>query len=386
MTWPTILTAGFRVFFLGAAVFAVAAMVVWLGLQTDIGMAAGEPFSMGARHWHAHEMIWGFASAAVAGFFLTAVPTWTGAPPAGPLAIIALAALWSAGRLAMFFSGSSPGAAVATIDLVFLPLLAAVTLGQLARDPKPRNLMLVGLIALLWTADLVVHLDWMGHGAGDAERGLRAGLLTLAALIAIIGGRVTPAFTRNAGVAGPPPRSRAAVEIVVVAAAIALPALTLVQAPTALIGVVALVAGAGQAVRLAGWRGMQTRHEPMLWSLHLAGLMLAIGYLSLGFAALRPGGEIAALHLIGIGAVGGMTLAMMSRATLGHTGRPLHAGPALTIAFGLIATAALLRVLGWATGPAVSHVAVFGSGLAWCAAFTLFVARMWRPLTTPRAG
>ncbi len=146
------------------------------------------------------------------------------------------------------------------------------------------------------------------------------------------------------------------------------------------------MAGAAQTVRLAGWRGVQTRGEALLWSLHLAGLMLAIGYLALALAALRLGGEIAALHLIGVGAVGGMTLAMMSRATLGHTGRPLHAGPALTAAFGLVATATLLRVLGSAAGPAASDVAVYGSGLAWCAAFTLFVARLWRPLTTPWAG
>ncbi len=108
MTWPTILTAGFRAFFLSAGIFAVVAMAVWLGLLTGIGPGAGEPFSMGSRHWHAHEMIWGFASAAVAGFFLTAAPTWTGAPPAGPAAIMTLAALWSAGRLAMLFSASFP--------------------------------------------------------------------------------------------------------------------------------------------------------------------------------------------------------------------------------------------------------------------------------------
>ena len=152
MNPPTVLTAGFRAFFLAAGLFAVAAMALWL-LWFALAPAA-QPFAPPPQHWHAHEMIWGYAAAVVAGFFLTAVPNWTGAAPAGT-AFVSLAALtWLAGRMAMLFSASLPAGLVAAADLAFLPLIAASVLGQMRRKPQPRNLMLVGLLTLLWSGNL----------------------------------------------------------------------------------------------------------------------------------------------------------------------------------------------------------------------------------------
>jgi uncharacterized protein involved in response to NO len=388
MTPPTFLTAGFRVFFLAAGLYAVAAMavwLVWLAGQATGGATLSISFGDAPQIWHAHEMIHGFAAAAIAGFLLTAVPNWTGAPPAGPGLVSAAAALWLAGRVAVFFADTLPAGLVAAVDLAFPPFLAAIALTQLARNPKPANLMVAAMLALLWSGDLLVHLDLAGLAAGDAGRGLRVGLLTIAALIAIIGGRVTPAFTRNALAPLPVPATPGPLNAVTIAAAIALPLLTLANAPAAATGVGALVAAGGQTLRLAGWRGLRTLDRPILWSLHLPGVMLALGWFALGISAFGPVTEIAALHLIGIGAAGGMILSMMGRATLGHSGRPLVFGTGLAIACALIPVAATLRALGTSAQTGLYYGAVFGAGLLWCAAFSIFVLSLWTPLTTPRA-
>ncbi len=388
MTPPTFLTAGFRVFFLAAALYAIAAIAFWLGLlavQATGGDVASTAFDAAPHLWHAHEMIFGFATAAIAGFFLTAVPNWTGAPAAGLVLISAAAALWLAGRFAVFFSATLPAWAVAAIDLAFLPLLAAIALTQLARNPKPANLMVAAMLASLWAGDVLVHLDWAGLAAGDAERGLRVGLLTIAALIAIIGGRVTPAFTRNALAPLPVPPTPGPLNVATIAAAIALPVLTLAAAPNALIGATAFVAAVAQTLRVAGWRGSHTVRRPILWSLHLPGIMLALGWFALGLAAFGAFDEIAALHVIGIGAVGGMVLSMMGRAGLGHSGRPLVFGPGLASACALLPAAALLRAAGSFAESTTYWNTLIVAGVLWCAAFSLFIACLWTPLTTPKA-
>ncbi len=383
---PAIFSAGFRVFFLAAGVYAVAAMLVWLLWLAGVDHL---PMASAPHLWHAHEMIWGYAGAVIAGFFLTAVPNWTGVPPAGARFVALAAALWLAGRGAMWFSGSLPALAVAVVDLAFLPIIAIQVLGQLRSKPKPQNLMMVALLALLWIGDLLLQVEWMGLGAAG-ETGIRAGLLTLAAMICVIGGRVTPAFTRNAmaaaGAKSAEPTSHRPLEITTVVAAMALPLLLLFGAPAALSGAAALLAGTGQALRLAGWRGSWTLGKPILWSLHLAGIMLAVGYIALGLAEFGIMGELVALHLIGIGAVGGMTLAVMSRAVLGHTGRPLIAPQPIAIAYCLVASAAILRAVGTGLEASAYLGMVIASGLLWSLAFALFVISIWHPVTEPAPG
>jgi uncharacterized protein involved in response to NO len=384
-------SAGMRVFFLAAGIYAVLAMAVWevwLVAFALGGETLALPFAPPPQHWHAHEMIFGYACAVLGGFFLTAVPSWTGEKSARAAALSLLAALWLAGRLAVWWSGSIDPWLVAALDLSFLPVLAAKIALQLFRRPKPQNVMFLGLLALLWTGNLLVHLDWTGLAPGLAGRGLRMGLMTVAATIAVIGGRVIPAFTRNAmlrdGRETGLPTSRSWSERAGIASAILLPACIGLGVPEAALALVALTAGLAQALRLAGWRGAWTRGQPILWSLHLAFAMLALGYLALAAAWAGLIGEADALHVTAIGAIGGMTLAMMTRAALGHTGRPLVVPRPIAWAYGLVALAALLRSLGAEAEPGWSDWAVLASGALWLLAFALFVAVYWPVLTGAR--
>lgn len=381
---------GFRIFFLAAGLYAVFTLIVWegwLGVHALGGMVSLTPFAPAPHVWHAHEMIFGFAGAALGGFFLTAVPNWTGAPAARHMFIALVSALWLAGRLAVWFSASLPPVLVAAAALSFLPVLAAQIAVQLVRRPKPQNIMFLGILAIIWLADLLVQADWMGFGWGDQGRGLRAGLFGVVALIAVLGGRITPAFTRNAmqraGRHTGLPEARKPVELATMIGAVALPLAVLADAPEALSGAVALVAGLGALVRLSLWRPGWTLPYPILWAMHVAYGALGLGYVLVGLAAFGHGSEIAALHVLGIGAAGGMILAVMSRASLGHSGRPLIAPASLAWGYGLVAAAAALRWIG-STEIGLYYPAVLASGALWILAFTLFLAAFLPILLGPR--
>ncbi|RID90476.1 NnrS family protein [Gemmobacter lutimaris] len=379
---------GFRVFFLSAGLFAVLAMVLWTGWLAfqAAGGLADLPVTMAPQHWHAHEMIFGYGGAALAGFFLTAVPNWTGGK-AAPHRFIALAAgLWLAGRLALWFSGALPLPVVAVADLAFAPLLAVQLLMQLLRRPRGPQLLFVAMLALFWLSNLLVHLDWLGLTA-SAGQGLRGGLLVLAGMIVVMGGRLTPGFTRNAMVASGRedrlpvnPRPLAAGSVT---AAIAVPVACLAGLPETLTGAVALLAGALALCRVALWRGGWTWRRPILWTLHLSYALNALGLVLLGLAGLGFGSEIAALHVLAIGGVGGMTLAVMSRASLGHSGRALVAPRGVVLAYALLPFAAALRWIGSAV-PQVYEPAVLASGVLWVMAFTLYLAELWLVWWQPR--
>lgn len=385
---------GFRVFFLAAALYAILAIAAWeawlAAVATGMGGLAGlVPDAVPPQLWHAHEMVFGYAAAALGGFFLTAVPNWTGAKAARHLFIAVAAFLWLLGRVALWSVGTLPPVIVAVADLAFLPVLAAKIATQLIRRPKPQNVMFLGLIAIVWTGDLMMHLEWIGVTADTLDAGLRGGLFGLAAMIAVLGGRVTPAFTRNAMVQSGRetglPVSRRPFEIAGNAGAIALPLAILAGMPTAVTGAIALLAGAALLARLAGWRGLWTAARPILRALHLAYLMLGLGMFAYGLARLGIGDEIAALHLVAIGAVGGMTLAMMSRATLGHTGRPLVAPGPVAAGYVLVALAALVRWVGAALPPDLYMPAMLVSGALWLAAFLLATVALWPAFWGPRA-
>ncbi|MFZ1348924.1 MAG: NnrS family protein, partial [Tabrizicola sp.] len=330
---------GFRVFFLAAGLFAFVSMGIWEGYQIlqALGGMLDLPTAAPPHLWHAHEMIFGYGSAALAGFLLTAVPSWTGAKSAPHRFIAVVAGLWLAGRLAVFTSGHLPPALVAVLDLAFVPVLAANLLSQLIKRPKPQQMIILAILTAYWIGNLMVHLEWVGLTADTAWAGLRAGLLTLGAMIMVLGGRVTPGFTKNAMVQsgreiGLPwnPMPLAALAI---AAALTQPLGYLLGAPELWLAPFALVAGTAGLVRVALWRGLWTRGKPILWTLHLSYALNALGFLTLGLAQLGLTSDLAALHLLGIGGVGGMTLAIMSRATLGHTGRALVAPRPVALAY-----------------------------------------------------
>jgi uncharacterized protein involved in response to NO len=394
MTPPRLLTEGFRVFFLAAAVWAVFAVGIWEGWLTVHaldGMVTDTPFAQAPHLWHAHEMTFGFGTAVLGGFFLTAVPNWTGAPAARTAFVTVAAALWLAGRLAVWWSGAIDPRLVAALDLAFLPVLSWKIAAQMLKRPKPQNVMLLGVLAAIWTGNLLCHLEWTGVVADGVGPGLRLGLGATCVLIAVVGGRVTPAFTRNAmraaGREDRLPETRPGLERAAMAGAAVVTLLWAAQGPSWLLAPLAAATGAAQLARVAGWRPGWTLSRPILWSLHLGMAMLGLGWLALAahWAGL-PVGETAALHLLGIGAVGGMTLAVMSRAALGHTGRPLEVDPAVAVAYGLVAAAALVRFAGPTLDPALYEGALLLSGALWIAGFGAFAALYAPILTGPRLG
>ncbi len=382
----TVFSEGFRIFFLSAAGFAVLAMAVWVGWFALDG-TVDLPTAMPAFQWHAHEMIFGYGGAALGGFLLTAVPSWTGGASAPHRFIGAAFLLWLLGRLAMWGSGALPPLAVAMADLAFVPVLAANIATQLLARPKPQQMIFLASLMFLWAANLFCHLEWLGVLPDGVERGLRAGLLTLAGMITILGGRVTPGFTRNAmvqaGRLDRHPANPAPIAVLAIAPVLALPPALLLGLPEGLIAALALISGTAGLARVALWRGAWTVTRPILWTLHLSYGFNAAGLVAYGAAQLGFGSEVAALHLLAIGGVGGMTLAILSRATLGHSGRPLVAPKAVAAAYVLLPLAAVARVAG-STFPAIYTPASLTAGVLWLAAFALTLAALLPAWALPR--
>lgn len=376
---------GFRVFFLAAGLFALVAIGLWLAVFLGLTELPAAP---PPHLWHAHEMIFGYGSAALGGFLLTAAPNWTGAKAAPHRFIAAVAALWLLGRIAVFASAYLPPVLVALADLSFVPVLGLNLLLMLIKKPKPQQMILLAILALFWIGNLMVHLEWMGLTDDSTWAGLRAGLLALAALIMVLGGRVTPGFTRNAMVQSGRedrlPWNPMPLAALAIAAALTQPVGFLLNAPEALLAPLALVAGLAGLARVALWRGRWTLGRPILWTLHLSYALNAAGFVALGLAGWGLISELAALHLLGIGGVGGMTLAVMSRASLGHSGRPLVAPRPVALAYALLPLAALARIIG-ASVPGLATAGTFFAGIFWLLAFALYVISLWPVFVGPRA-
>ena len=380
---PAILSAGFRPFFLGAALWAAVAVPLWLAIYGGAPVATELP----PLAWHMHEMLFGFAAATVAGFLLTAIPNWTGRLPLQGLPLATLVVLWTAGRIALLLPGWLAPLTVAAIDLSFLALFLLVVLREILAGRNWRNLPMVAALLALLLANLMMHLESAGVVALQGAGG-RLGLATLLLLIALVGGRIVPSFTRNWLAKQRPDLALPAPFGVIDGAALAATALALVvwvaapdSAPTPWL---ALAAALLLGVRLARWRGAATLREPLLAILHLGYGWLPLGLLLLAGTRLLPFlPEAAALHALAVGAVGTMTLAVMTRASLGHTGRPLTAGVGTTAIYGLITLAALLRI-GAPLAAARYGLALELAGAAWSSAFGLFVLLYGPLLLAPR--
>ncbi len=382
---------GFRVFFLFAGLYGLFAGLAWggwLATQAGVGFLSDAPYAMSPPMWHAHEMIFGYSSAALGGFFLTAVPNWTGAPEARRLFITVAAGLWLSGRVAMWFSGAIDPVVVALFDLAFVPVLSAKIAAQLIRRPKPQNMIFLLLLIFIWLSNLMTHLDWIGVTDDTLRTGLRAGLLALCAMIAILGGRITPAFTRNAmkraGAAESAwPASRGWLEKGNMGLALVLPATMLLRGEGPVVAALAVTLGLAQVLRLSGWRGVWAFRQPILFALHLALGMLGLGLILWGLAGFGLGNEIGALHVLGIGCLGGMTLAVMSRAALGHSGRALVAPTPVVVAYGAMAVAAILRWIGSGLDAHYLTAMLVADGL-WICALGLYLLAMWPALVGPK--
>jgi len=383
---------GFRPFFLGAAVYAVLIMAVWLAWLSSQALLdvpwdlpiGGSPFA-----WHAHEMIFGFAVAAVAGFLLTAVPNWTGALPLSGPPLVLLFSVWIAGRLVMAASGVLAPGLVAAVDVAFLPLLGGFAATQLFARPAPRNFVFLVVIALLTAANVAYHLAVTGIVGLDAAGTMRFALMLLVLMVSIIGGRIIPAFTHNwlhlNSAAMPMPRRMTWLDVSSVASIALLALFQIGPVPGGVEGAVALAAAGLNGARLLLWRGWTTWRAPIVCVLHVGYAWLVVGLLLSAFAALTDRiPNVAALHAYGAGAVGTMILAVMSRASLGHTGRPLVAPALIVWAYALLTLATLLRVAGPPLVPNFQAEFLVAAALGWMAAFSLFAIVYAPILTTPR--
>lgn len=374
---------GFRAFFLGAAIWAILSGVIWefwLGAQATGDGTVMSNLAMSPYEWHAHEMIFGYAGAAVGGFFLTAVANGRGF-------VIALSVgLWAAGRIAMWHSAALPPMAVAGADLSFFTVLIARIVFQLVRRPKPQHVVFLVFLLALFLGNLDAHLEWSGGVPGAANQGIRLGMLSLIGLIVVLGGRVTPGFIRNSmkraelsEATWPPATPK--LDRGSVACAVLLPWSLFVPV---LHPIVALALAVCHALRMARWRGAWTFRDPLLWSLVVAQAMTVIGLAMWAFAQWGIGSDIGALHVLGVGGIGGMTLAVMSRAVLGHTGRALIAPIPVAWGYSLMILATLTRWLAADLLVNWHDPLVLVAGAAWVGAFALFLKGFLGALIGPR--
>jgi uncharacterized protein involved in response to NO len=380
-----LLRYGFRPFFLGAGLWAVIAMTIRLG---DMSGAFSDGFAFhDPTRWHGHEMLFGYASAVVAGFALTAVPNWTGRLPISGRPLLALCLLWLAGRVALLIS-AMPAPVAAAIDTVFLPVLAAVLAREITAGRNFRNIPVCALILLLGTANALFHLEALHFIPADGY-GTRMGIGMLSLLIGLIGGRIVPSFTNNW--LGRQKLERSATSNPwlerLVHASSAVAVVAWVIAPFAAItGFALLIAGAAHALRLSHWSTWRIWREPLVLVLHVGYAWVMIGFLLLGLACFYdPALSSAGTHALGAGAIGTMTLAVMTRATLGHTGRELRASNGTIVLYAAITASALARVAAGIVTSAYIPLLV-AAGLLWLAAFAMFVGIYGTMHLAPRLG
>ncbi len=376
---------GFRPFFLAGALWAVLAMILWIGAVTGAWTIASD---YGPVAWHAHELIFGYAGAAMTGFLLTAIPNWTGRLPVRGGPLLALLVLWLAGRLAMLGCDAIGAVAAAAVDSLFLPVVALVVVREIIAGKNWRNLRTVGLVSALALANIAFHAETILAGAPD--HAMRAAIGLIIGLIMLIGGRIVPSFTRNwlaqQGARHLPVPFGATDMRLIAAAAIALVAWAI--APEAVVtGLLLLTAALAQGYRLSRWAGLQTWRQPFVFVLHLGYAFVPLGFLLVGMSALWPDvlPATVALHAWTVGAVALMTLAVMTRASLAHTGRALAAGAGTTAVY-LAALLATLARLAVPLLPDLTMPLLDTAGLAWMAAFAGFVVFYGPMLIRPQQG
>jgi uncharacterized protein involved in response to NO len=374
---PAFLRQGFRLFFPATGVWALAAVAVWLAaFQGDLSIPTG--FSPVA--WHAHEMIFGFVPAAIAGFLLTAMPNWTGRRPIQGLHLATLFVLWLAGRAAVGTSALIGAGDAAVVDLAFLAALFGTVLREIVAGRNWRNLPIAVFLLALFAGNALMHLEAAGMATTGAA-GQRLGIAVVVLLISLIGGRIIPNFTRNwlrLHGATRMPAEHGLVDGASIAILIVALTAWVVAPQNSVTGIGLIVAGTLAVLRLARWQGQQTLREPLLWSLHLGYAWVPVGILLLGAGLFVPALPASAgVHALTAGAIGSMTLAVMTRATLGHSGRALTADRWTAAIYLLVAAAAALR----AAAPLLAEAylpLLWTSAAAWVAAFGIFALRFGR--------
>lgn len=376
-----VLSGGFRPFFLAASLFGAAAIAIWLpAFFGEIAI----PTAFAPRDWHIHEMLFGFAPAVVAGFLLTAVPNWTGRLPLKGAPLLVLLATWIIGRGAVFVSSVVPWVGVLFLDSLFLASLLGVILREIVAGKNWRNLRVASLLGVLLCGNVAFHVE--AHAQGAAAYSVRGGLSAIILLIALVGGRIIPSFTRNwlARIKGgrlPAPFGRLDAAAMI-GSALGLASWTLApesSATGALLGVAAIL----QGVRLARWAGDRTFADRLVFVLHAAYAFIPLGFALLACAAFSQAPTSAGVHAFAAGGVGLMTLAVMSRVSLGHSGRKLIASAPVQAAYACVGMAAVLRVAA-ALAPSGAYALLHAAALFWVGGFLAFAVASWGMLTAAR--
>jgi uncharacterized protein involved in response to NO len=369
---PAILSHGFRPFFLSAGVWALIGIAVWF-LAFDGAIKVPTAFSI--VDWHAHEMIFGYTGAVIAGFLLTAIPNWTGRLPIAGAPLAGLVALWAAGRVAIYVSTAIGRFAAGAIDVAFLVVFTGVVAAEVIAGRNGRNAKVVAVVAALALANIAFHME--DARTGLAEYSTRGALAFIVTLILLIGGRVTPSFTNNWLAKAtlrerPVPFSRADSAVL---AGSGLSLAAWIAAPeSAATGALLLTAGLANLWRLSRWRGLAARRDALVLVLHAGYFFAALGFVAAGAAALWPGmmPYAVGVHVWAIGGAGVMTLAMMTRATLGHSGRALIASRGTRFAYACLGVALIARAV-MAIVPRFDLPMMHIAAIAWIAGFAAFL-------------
>jgi uncharacterized protein involved in response to NO len=373
---------GFRPFYLLAAGFAAISVPLWIAQY--FGWLSGWPHV--GLGWHMHEMVFGMAIAVIIGFLLTAVPAWTGLATPTKTHLAVLAVLWLAGRVAML---SAPPLFAASIDLLFLPCAAWPLYRVLRQSGNKRNLFLIALLGLLTITNALYHGAALGWISLSPTLPIQAAILIIVVIESVIGARVIPMFTTN-GAPGAKPvvnpkRDRVALALMAGASLAWIGGL-----PAPAIAALASAAACATLLRLAGWKPHRTLHVPLLWILHLSYAWIPIGFFLLALAALNAVSASAAFHALTVGSMAGLILGMMTRTSLGHTGRPLKAGRAELAMYCLIQAGAVARVWAAIDTVGIRNGALIAATACWSLAFVLYVIvygpYLFRPRLDGRAG
>ncbi|MGZ5011118.1 MAG: NnrS family protein [Methylobacter sp.] len=368
---------GFRAFFALAGLAALVLIVFWNAIYS--GTLTSEHYYPN-NYWHAHEMLLGYAVAVIAGFLLTAVKNWTGKPTITGDQLASLCLLWLYGRILPFYAGALPDVLIALVDFSFLPILAYQVSKPIIQAKQFGNLFFIGLLLLLALGNGLIHTEMLGLQDNSAAIGIQLVVATIIILILIIAGRVFPFFTER-GIPGTLVIRNSLLDSLSVASAVIVFALQLFDISGTLLALAAVIAIVVNIARLVGWYVRRIWYVPLLWVLYAGYCWIILGFILTALSAYSVVLPTLALHAFTLGGIGVLTLGMMARVSLGHTGRALKASNAIAIAFVLINVAALFRVLLPIAMPHWYENLLYVSTLSWLAAFSLFIF-VYAPILT----
>ncbi|MZR32042.1 NnrS family protein [Sneathiella litorea] len=382
---PAILSYGFRPFFFFGSLFSALAMMAWL----PVFYGSLEISSLfGPIDWHVHEIFFGYLAAIISGFLFTAVPNWTGRLPIQGLPLLFLVLIWAAGRIAVTFSAYIGWLPALIIDLAFLTAIVAVIGNEVIAGKNWRNLKVLIPVSLFWLANLGFHLEANFTGVTDYSQ--RLAMAVAITLIMLIGGRIVPSFTRNYLVRKNPGRLPAPFsrfDAVSIAAGVVAFAVWIIQVDGLIVAGFMAVAGILQFIRLARWAGDRTSGDFLVVVLHISYLFIPVGFVLIALASLWPEhfSSVAGMHAFGIGAIGSMTLSVMTRATFGHTGRPLKADVYTKLIFSMIWVSVASRIAA-VYYPSGQQILLDIAAIGWVLAFLGFSVAFAHLLFKPKGS